>query len=239
MSFLAAIRPNRNAMVLAHRSAMNIDNIKTRRKRMNGLGAVPFQPRQGTRAWWIWYATTYLPQQYRNATQAQLLTLLARNPLYSQFGNPYQFQQPQTSYYPYGSANYTWGQYNYPYYGYQNQFTPTPVQAQYQQYIPYGEIDPGVIACNQQNGIYDATTQTCSAGSGSAPYGNTVIGIADQLPNVVGKPKWVAVAALNGAGYRVWLSNEDGVSGGVPPDYDPRRVDITVQGGVVTGASVG
>lgn len=203
-----------------------------------GLGAVA-QPRYGTKAWWQWYAIEYLPRYYN---QQQIIQKLLQNPLYSTFGLPYPYSQvnpyaPQT----YGSGYYPYGGYqpgyqnNYPYYGYGNSYTPE---------YPYAYASwqgaQGADACQAQGGQYDYFQRACYSITGQPPYGNVVTGTyQDAPPNVIGRPKWEAVATLNGAGFGIWLLNEDGIPQGVPPGYDPRRVDIAVANGIVTSASVG
>lgn len=196
----------------------------------------------GTKSYWQWYATIYLPRYYNNQ---QIIQLLQRSPLYNLYGmpfpyntggnpygyNPYQYQTgypgpgfPGVSYpsYPYGyPPSYGYGQYYDPYsqpYG----------QAQLTQYV--GE--QGAQNCAAQGGIWDYFQQACGI------VGNTVVSSGDT-PNVVGQPKWSAVSYLNQLGYRVWLLNEDGISQGVPQDYDPRRIEITVTDGKVSGQAVG
>lgn len=204
---------------------------------LSGLGAVP--PVQGSKAWWVWYATVYLPQYYN---QQQALSILQRNPLYNVYGLPSQYQQyqyPQTVY-PYGSSNYTYQQYNNPYYGqYQQPYYAQPAfsqpynyQTQYPGYNYFGG-STGVVQCNQQGGTYDAVTGACSVNTN---YYNQY---SSSIPSVTGQSKWQAVATLNAAGWTVWLLNEDGIPQGVPQDYNPRRVQITVANGVVTGEQVG
>ncbi len=243
MSFLAATRPMQPQAPTGEAIAAQWRNaaagsrapskvLASRGGSMKGIGASP--PPYGTKAWWVWYGTTYLPQKYN---QQQALTILQNHPLFNVYGIQNQGQSAAQSYYPYGSGNYSYWGYNYPYYGYQNQYQAP--YTNYQRYIPYGGIDQGVIACNQQGGTYDAFNMTCSAVTGQPPYGNTVTGYPANLPNVTGVAKWSAVAQLNGAGYTVWLLNEDGIPQGTPPGYDARRVNITVANGVVTGASIG
>lgn len=220
------------------RSAMGT-GIKKRRsmKGLFGLGATPVR---GTRAWWQWYATQYLPQYY---SQQQVQSYIYASPYYQQFGSPYQTglnynypyaytnQQPypyQQGYqYPYSS--YQYGQnYGPQQYGYQYGYG----QPQYNQY--YGEQGPQL--CAQQGGYWDYGQNTCnytgqSYSGGYGGYGSP--------PNVVGLPESQAIQMLNQAGYNVWELNVDGVSRGVPPGYSSNRVSLSVQNGTVTGSSVG
>lgn len=198
---------------------------------MSGLGANP--PRQGTKAWWQWYATSYLPQYY---SQQEVQSRIVASPYYTQYGNPYTIPAaPATNYYqyPYGVNQYPQYAANYPYYGYGSPYY-NQVQGQYTQW----QGEQGAAACAQQGGYYDYAQQSCQAVTGQQQYGNTY-GQPGPLPNVVGLPEWQAVSILNGAGYNVWELNRDGVSQGVPPGYSSNRVDISITNGVVTAAAVG
>ncbi len=210
---------------------------------LSGLGGLGAPPVQGTRAWWTWYATSYLPQFY---TPTQIQQYVVASPYYQQFGSPFAYGFPQynqpypASYNPYtqpvnvySNAPYQYA--NYPYYGYGSQSYNPYAPAQYNQY--YG--DQGPANCAIQGGYWDYGQNVCNAVTGQPPYGNTVYGPNSSPPNVIGMPKWAAVAALNGAGFNVWLLNENGISQGTPPGYSQNRVDISVQNGTVTAAAVG
>ncbi len=204
----------------------------------DGLGAVSLynQPRYGTKAWWQWYATAYLPS-YLN--QQQVYSMLLKSPFYSQYGLPITYPQ-NTNLYPYG-GQYPYQQ-SYPYqqqYQYPQQYYQQPYQYQIPvtppHYVPYGGTDTGAVQCNQAGGIYDAFAMTCSTGGTStgSTYGT------GAPPNVVGQTMYTAVQTLNNNGWNVWLLNQDGISGGVPQDYQPNRVQISVANNYVTSQSVG
>ncbi len=236
MSFLAGSGPVTNAAeFLAMRG-------------MSGLGAVaPYAPyRQGTRQWWIWYATQYLPRYY---SSQQIQQYVQGSPYYVQFGSPfgygsgltpyqYPYQVPQYQYptyqsqygynpYTYNAYPYSAQQYQYPYnqYGYFDPYS----QAQYTQY----QGEQGAINCQSQGGFWDYVQQACNAVSGQ-PYG-----ASGSPPNVVGLPEAQAIQMLNAAGYNVWELNVDGQSRGVPPGYSANRVSISANGGTVTAQAVG
>ncbi len=235
------------AFAVARNTAMDIElRNKMRRMRggMNGLGATPAPYRQGTRAWWIWYATVYLPQYY---SQQQILQYVQRSPYYTQFGSPFNYgQTPYQNYqYPYPTPqnvySYPYSTYNYPQqYGYNsyNQYSP---YNQYGQYVdPYGQAQytqyqgqQGAAACQAQGGYFDYTQQTCNAIGQQQQYGS------GSFPNVVGLPEAQAVQLLNQSGYNVWELNRDGYSQGAPPSYQANRVDISTQNGIVTAAAIG
>lgn len=219
---------------------------------LSGLGIVapvgaPVGPyRYGTKSWWQWYASVYLPRYYN---QQQIIALLQRNPLSSVYGVPnYLYSTPGVpqplyqSPYPYAQASLQ------PYYGqpyqppYQQPYYPPPnygygypgyvdpyAQAQYTQYA--GQV--GAEGCAAQGGVWDFFQQTCGVPASVIASGS------GDAPNVVGMDKQSAVIQLNALGWAVWLLNEDGYSGGVPGDYNPRRVQISVTAGKVTGSSVG
>ncbi len=212
------------------------NRIRRMRGGMSGLGAAPTR---GTRAWWIWYATVYLPQYY---SQAKVQRYIYASPYYAQFGSPYQsgygypYQQPYTPYqYPYSTYNYPQYTNNYPYYGYGSSYYDPFTQAQYTNW----QGEQGSAACAAQGGYWDPTQMSCNAITGQQPYGSTVYGPTGTPPNVIGLPEWQAVAMLNAAGFNVWELNRDGVSQGVPPGYASNRVDISISNGVVTAAAVG
>ncbi len=184
--------------------------------------------RYGTKNWWVWYATTYLPQYY---SQQEAYQMLLRSPYYTQYGLPSQYQQ----YYP--PYNTYQQPYQYPpNYGYQQSYNPYGYMQYPQQYIPYGGTDYGAIQCNQYGGIYNAFTQSCS--SGAQNYSTSSYGTGAP-PNVIGQSMNAGVQALNYAGYAVWLLNQDGISAGAPVDYQPGRVQIAVANGLITQQSVG
>lgn len=199
------------------------NTVRRMRGGMSGLGAAaPY--RQGTKAWWQWYATQYLPRYY---SQQQVQQYVYASPYYSQFGSPFnygyqQYQQP----YQYQPYQYM---YNYPQYYNQGYYDPYG-QAQYTQY----QGEQGAIACQSQGGYFDYVQQTCNAIGQQGQYGP-----GSSPPNVVGLPEYQAVQSLNAAGFSVWELNVDGQSRGVPPGYSSNRVSITVQNGVVTAAAVG
>ncbi len=190
-----------------------------------------YAPRQGTRAWWQWYATVYLPQYYN---QAQVQRYIQQSPYYYQYGNPvtqYQYQYAQYNPYPY---QYQYPTPNYAHYGY-NQPYYDPY-AQYQQYAQgaqvYQDSSYGSAQCAAQGGYWDVYQQTCNAQTGQPVYGAAP-------PNVIGLPEQQAINMLNAAGFNVWELNVDGQSRGVPQGYSQNRVSISVARGVVTAAAVG
>jgi hypothetical protein len=198
---------------------------------MGGLGITPAPARQGTKAWWQWYATQYLPQYY---SQQQIQQYVVTSPYYQYFGSPYSIGSvPPVNVYEQQPYQYN----NYPYFGY-GSYNPY----QYQQYQPpytsyYGSQGPS--NCATQGGYWDYGQNSCNSITGQPPYSSTVYGPTGSPPNVIGTPMWSAVATLNAAGYNIWLLNQDSVSQGVPPGYSQNRVDISVQNGVVTAAAVG
>lgn len=210
------------------------------RRARGGMGGMGAAPRQGTRAWWQWYATQYLPQYY---SQNQIRQYVQTSPYYTQYGspytNPYQYSAPYVNpspyQYPYSTYNYPPYQTNYPYYGYGSQYYDPYGQAQYTTW----QGEQGSAACAQQGGYWDPTQMSCNAITGQQPYGSTVYGPTGMPPNVIGLPEWQAVAMLNAAGFNVWELNRDGVSQGSPPGYSSNRVNISVANGVVNAAAVG
>lgn len=198
---------------------------------LNGLGATPTR---GTRGWWIWYATVYLPQYY---SAQQIQQYVYASPYYNLFGSPYGgYQQP---YYP---QSYNYGQ-QYPYqYG-------NPYAYQYNSPYNYGQYGYGTGYGQQGYNYYygDQEPSQCQAGGGYWDYGQNVCYQQNQLqnnpttqpPNVVGMPEGAAIAALNGAGFNVWEINVNGQSRGAPPGYSNNRVSISVQNGSVTAQAVG
>ncbi len=191
-----------------------------------GLGAVT--PARGTRAWWQWYATVYLPQYYN---QQQIQQYVAASPYYSLFGSPFGGYGYTPGYYPQSYQQpYNQYAYNNPY-QYQQYGYPYNYQPGYQYY--YG--DQGPSQCQAQNGYWDYGQNACY----QTGYNQTQFNPTTQPPNVVGMPEGAAIAALNSAGFNVWEINVDGQSRGAPPGYSQNRVDISVQNGVVTAAAVG
>lgn len=179
------------------------------RHRSRMHGLGAYPPAYGTKAYWQWQAQQYQQQVYYQQLQ-------------------------QFTRYPYGSANYSYYGYNYPYFGYENQYQSN----QGYQYQPWGG-QTGVVACNQQGGQYDVISGNCNGPSGQQPWGNTVFGQPGQIPNVIGQAAPAGVAALNGAGYNVWLLTLNGQNQGFAPGYDQRRIIIEVNNGVITNAYVG
>ncbi len=200
---------------------------------LGDLGATgPY--RQGTRAWWQWYATVYLPQYYG---QAKIQQIIYQSPYYQQFGTPFGYTPSQPYYYQPNPTPY-YAQYQQPYYqpsygssydyGYNNAYY-NQAQAQYTQYLS----EQGQLACQQNGGYWDFGQQTCVAqgGQGYVQGGSP--------PNVVGIPESLAISTLNSAGYNVWELNVDGQSRGAPIGYSANRVLISVTNGVVTAQAVG
>lgn len=213
--------------------------------RLRGLGASP-NITQGTRAWWNWYATQYLPKYY---TPGQVQQYVVSSPYYTQYGNPFSYgigvginpvpNQPRTYYPPpqtyYPPAQYPAQQYPYSYNQYGYGYDPY-YQAEYTQ----GISQQGAAACQQQGGYWDYAQQSCNGGYG--PYGYASQYPAQQgasPPNVVGMNEPQAISVLNAAGFNVWELSRDGISQGVPPGYSANRVSISVANGVVNASAVG
>ena len=215
---------------------------------MSGLGNLgAMVPRQGTKAWWVWYATQYLPQYY---SQQQIYQYVQQSPYYQYFGSPFNYAIPQQ--YGYGSS------YSYNPYGYQQPinygygYTGSPSYNQYgYQYDPYSQAqytqyvgEQGSAACAAGGGYYDYAQGTCSYTQGY-PYGGTSYGTVQSYgpgsspPNVVGMSEGQAIQALNSTGFNVWELNVNGQSRGVPPGYSQNRVSISVKNGVVDSQAVG
>ncbi len=201
---------------------------------MSGLGATgPY--RQGTRAWWTWYATVYLPQYYG---QAKIQQIVLQSPYYQQFGTPfgytpsqpYYYQPNPTPYYQQYPQNYQYPYQTYGYGGYGSSYYDQ-AQAQYTQWLS----EQGSLTCQQQGGYWDYGQQACTAIGQSGGY-NASSGVP---PNVVGIPEALAISTLNSAGYNVWELSVDGQSRGVPPGYSANRVSISVNNGVVSAQAIG
>ena len=213
--------------------------LKSRVYRMRGLGEMGAMPTRGSRAWWIWYATSYLPQYF---SQAQIQRYVLSSPYYYQYGSPYTYgsgyQNYGYGYNPYQGYGYNPYQYMNQPYGYNQYGSGYPYYDQYgqAQYTQY-QSQQGAYACQQQGGYWDYTQQTC--GAPGSQYGGAVVGPSGSPPNVIGMPVSLAVSTLNNAGFNVWELNRDGVSQGVPPGYSANRVDISTASGVVTAAAVG
>lgn len=201
-----------------------------------GLGATV--PRQGTKAWWVWYATQYLPQYY---SQQQIYQYVQQSPYYQYFGSPFGYPVPQQYGYGYQQPqiNYGYGSTGYPSYNQYGYLQDPFSQAQYTQYV--GE--QGSAACAAQGGWYDYTQQSCNYPqnySYGTSYGTVQsYGPGSSPPNTVGMPYAQAVALLNQYGFNVWLLNLNGISQGVPPGYSQNRVSISVKNGVVDSQAVG
>lgn len=158
--------------------------------------------------------------------------------------------------YPYGqSGSYYGSQYGYMsaqqcvaqgglYDSFSGQCTPRSGAAQYQypsyyggQYnygsqYGYGGGYMSAQQCVAQGGLYDSFNGQCSRpGQATTLTGST--------PNVLGVAKWTAVQQLNNAGFAVWLLSENGIPQGTPTDYNPKRVQIVVQNGIVTSMQNG
>ncbi len=191
----------------AKKTAWGYVQGREKTRTLNGLGA---SPAYGSRAWWQWYATVYLPQRY---SQQQIYQYVYASPYYQQFGSPFQYQQ--------------YGQY-----GYDNPYFQQ-AQAQYTQW----QAEQLAATCAQRGGYFDYAQQSCYGGQNY--YGGTQYGTSSQPPNVIGMPIGAAIAALNGAGFNVWLLNQDGISQGVPPGYSSNRVSISVANGIVNSSAVG
>ncbi len=191
----------------AHTSARNTP----KRRGMRGLGII--SPPRGTRAWWIWYATQYLPQYYN---QAQIQQYVYSSPYYSQFGSPFQYgyQQP-------------YNQYPYYQYGY-NPFAQ-------QQYLQW-QGETGAALCQQYGGYWDYAQLTCTP---TQQASTTNFNPTTSPPNVIGMSEGQAIQVLNSTGFSVWELSRDGISQGVPPGYSPSRVSISVANGIVNAAAVG
>ncbi len=232
MGDLGAVNPTaaaRAAARQAHQTA-TAAAAQYRYFKRRGMGELGATPARGTRAWWQWYATQYLPQYY---SQQQVQQYVYSSPYYTQYGSPYGVANPYQ--YPYSTYNYPNYQNGYPYYGYGNQYYNPYAQAQYTTW----QGEQGSAACAQQGGYWDPTQMSCNAVTGQQPYGSTVYGPTGTPPNVIGLPEWQAVAMLNAAGFNVWEISRDGISQGAPPGYSSNRVDISVSNGVVNAAAVG
>lgn len=220
------------------------------KNRLRGLGTSP-NITQGTRAWWNWYATQYLPKYY---TPGQVQQYITASPYYVQYGSPYNYgvgvginpgqypnqypAQPAT-YYPPAQTYYPPAQYQYPYsynqYGYQ---TNPYYQAEYTQ----GVSQQGAYACQQQGGYWDYAQQSCNGGYGPYGWGSqpaAQFNPSTQPPNVIGMSESQAISILNAAGFNVWELSRDGISQGVPPGYSANRVSISVANGMVNASAVG
>jgi hypothetical protein len=208
---------------------------------LGSLGVVASPYRQGTKQWWQWYATVYLPQYY---SQQQIYQYVQQSPYYSYYGNPFGYPIPQQYGYGYGyqqpQVNYGYGSTGYPSYNQYGQLIDPYSQAQYTQYV--GE--QGSAACAAGGGYYDYAQQTCNYVN-SYPYGGSSYGTVQSYgpgsspPNVVGMPEGQAIQLLNSAGFNVWELNVNGQSRGIPPGYSQNRVSISVKNGVVDSAAVG
>jgi hypothetical protein len=181
--------------------------------------------RYGTRSWWQWYATVYLPQYY---SQQQIYSLLQQNPLYGSFGWPTGYtpsiQNYGTPYNPYTGQ--------YPNYGY-NQYGIYPPNYGY----IYGQQGAyGAQQCAASGGYYDYAQQQCYPQSGNYGYGAQT----GTPPNVIGQSVSQGVQALNQAGYAVWERLRDGISqGSPPPTTATNRVVIDDANGSISAMYIG
>lgn len=175
----------------------------------------------------------YLPTQYQQNYNPYLqLILAAGSGGYGGYGG-YSYPTPSVyNYTPqyYGGA-YT-GSYGYPYTG---------------GYPTYGNPQ-----CTSQGFVYNPATGTCAApaanpyiydptGAYSNYYNPTGYSYQSATPpNVIGQPMQVGVNAINQAGFTAWLDYQDGISQGPPTDgYNPRRVQINTNGGVISSETIG
>ncbi len=185
--------------------------------------------RYGTRNWWQWYATTYLPQYY---TQQQIYNQLLQSPLYNTYGLPTGVYNPQVV--NYGGYQYQ-GQYN-PYTG---QYPPS---YSYNQYPPnygyyYGQQGAyGAQQCQASGGYYDYAQQQCYPNQGNYGYGAQ----AGTPPTVIGQSVSQGVSALNAAGFAVWERLRDGISqGSPPPTTATNRVVVDDSNGIISAQYIG
>lgn len=94
--------------------------------------------------------------------------------------------------------------------------------------------------CDSVGGMWDSFANACTGWLGQTNPNQAPINPSSVLPpNLLGMGKWQAIALLNAFGFEVWLLQEDYVSGGTPPGYNPRRADIVVMNGIVVSVSVG
>ncbi len=170
-----------------------------------------------------------LPMQYQqyNPYLTAILGYLTRN-TYGVAPAPYPYQYGQPTY-PYAQAPY---QQPYPY-----------------QYGPGGYPTYGDPQCTSQGFIYNPATGGCSAPpsnpyiydpTGAYSYANNAGYTSPTPPNVLGQPLQVAAQALNQAGWLAWEVYRDGINTGAPTDgYNPHRVLVNTQGGLVISEAIG
>ena len=91
-------------------------------------------------------------------------------------------------------------------------------------------------------GQYMLSPQQCSAFGCTQYCGNSTYSMAPAtgtLPNVIGQSEWAAAQALEAAGYNLWITSTNGVAQSMPTDWNPKRVLMTVNNGIVTSTQVG
>lgn len=197
---------------------------------MSGLGQV-----SSSSQYYQWYINSYLPWYYaqqripRCPSGYTYVNGSCQAPAMPQYNYQQQYQ------YGYGYSPQQCAQQG----GLWDSFTgrcssANPYQQQYQQ--PYGYGYTGnPQQCVQSGGLWDSFSNSCTSPSGGA----ATAAVGTGYPNVLGMAKWTAVSMLNNAGYSVWLLSEEGIPQGSPTDYQPKRVQIVVQNGVVTQVQVG